>query len=151
MRLFVYFAISLLASSQLWANAIAISCGELKGYSYYFEGGYVGKENSPFAPGFREDGYSTGATTLVVDDKNNGTVTWKDSSGKFIDASSKGGNVNVIRADESALNWHISYPDGTIEVYSFSSTSMKVLLYINHIGNKLFPKNGLYEGSCSLL
>ena len=52
------------------SNALTVSCGASKGYSYYFEGGLVQKKDS----GFTEDSISNGRFSLTVNDKNEADI-----------------------------------------------------------------------------
>lgn len=150
MRFIVCLLSPLLFSTYSLAETFSISCGELQGYSYYFEAGYVGKSKS-LSSGFTTDGYSGGHTTLSVDDKNNGKVSWRDSSGAEKSAVSTGGVVTVLRAGENGLNWFIQYSGGLLEVYSFNILSKQVAMYVNNVGSDIFPKNSILVGDCKII
>ena len=126
------------------SDGLNISCGASKGYSYFFEGGLVGKDKE----GFIDDGISNGKISLTVDEDGNPDVLTLDSTGSLKSATSQGGKVFMPTTSDNGANWVIQYGDGTLEVYSYSITSKKVAIYRNTIGS-LFPKNSLFISDCS--
>lgn len=147
MRLLMLSLIVFLISPLVSAKGLTVTCGESKGYSYYFESGAVDKKNS----GFTSDGITGGLITLTLDEKNNGDMLTKDATGVLKSATSQGGRVTVLDAGDSGLNWFVFYPDATIEVYSLNISSMKVASYRNTVGNPLVAKNSLFISDCSVL
>ena len=147
MRLLIILMTILLFSPNVFANTLSVSCGESKGYSYYFESGVVDKKNS----GFSDDGITGGLISLTLDDKNKGDVLSKDATGVLKSATSQGAVVTVLDASENGVNWVVIYPDGTLEVYSLNISSMKMASYRNTVGNPLIAKNSLFISDCSVL
>ena len=144
---FIYCLLLALLFSPHSLAAISVSCGASKGYAYYFEGGLVEKNKS----GFTDDGLSGGQFTLTVDAKRKGEVLSKDATGALKSATSQGGVVTVIDAPDNGFNWLILYPDGTLEIYSFNISSMKVASYRNTVGNALVAKNSLFISDCKVI
>ena len=144
-RLMVLLGIFIL-SPDIFANTLTVSCGESKGYAYFFEGGLVDKKNS----GFSEDGINGGLTSLTLND-NNGDVLFKDATGILKSASSQGAVVLTLNAGENGINWVVIFPDGAIEIYSLNISSMKMVSYRNTVGNALVAKNSLMVSNCSVL
>ena len=139
-----FISILLLLSFAASAEGFTISCGASKGYSYFFEGGLVGKDKE----GFIDDGISNGKISLTVDEEGNPDVLTLDSTGSLKSATSQGGKVFMPSTSDNGANWVIQYGDGTLEVYSYSITSNKVAIYRNTVGS-LFPKNSLFISDCS--
>jgi hypothetical protein len=147
MKFNLWIFLPLLFSSHAMAETVYVSCGSSKGYSYYFQGGAV-KSNEA---GFTEDGISNGLFTLTVDEKNNGEVLFKDTSGVIKSASSQGGIITVMPVEDKGFNWLVLYPEGSMEVYSLKIASMKVVSYRNTVGNRLIAKNSLLVSDCKAI
>ena len=140
-----FFLGALLYSSLSNAEAIAITCGDSNGYSYYFEGGAVDSKSA----GFTEDGITDGKITLVVDEKGRGDVLALDATKQIKSAKAQGGEV-VVLSGGNHVNWLILYPDGTVTILALHIGSMKLASYRNTAGNELVAKTSLMTSDCTI-
>ena len=130
---------------QLSAHAeLNVSCGASAGYSYYFAGGLVSEANS----GFTDDGISDGKVSLTMSDSGAADILTIDATGTIKSATSQGGQVMIMPAGDTGLNWVSIYGDGTLEVYSFNAVSNSVAVYRNTVGNPTIAKNSLFIADC---
>jgi hypothetical protein len=138
----IFFAV--LFCSKSFAEMVQISCGSSSGYSYYFLGGLVGKDNQ----GFAEDAISDGQFTLTVNDIGDGDVLARDASGNITSASSQGAKISIYSLNDRSMNWLLFYPDGTLENYALNFSSMQVAAWRNTVGNERVAKNSLMISDC---
>jgi hypothetical protein len=134
----------LLITTKGFSEDLSITCGESKGYAYYFEGGLVNKASS----GFVEDGITGGKVSLTLNDKGESDILTLDATGVVKSATSQGGNVITLPAGEGSMNWVAIYGDGTLEVYSYNGNSNSVASYRNTVGNTNIAKNSIFISDC---
>lgn len=144
MKFFIVIFATLFFSYTAHAEKLSFICGDLNGYSYYFEDGLIKKDQA----GFTEDGLTNRPFTLYVDEKNNGEVFFTGPQGELNNSSSQGADIVVSTAGDNGINWFIFYPDRVVEVYSLNTSSMVVAIYRNDVGNRLMPKNSLFTSKC---
>ena len=141
---FISIVFSLSLSPLSLTGVTRFSCGDSKGYAYYFEGGLVKKEMSVF----HEDGITGGKFSLTLNDKNEADILAIDATGTIKSATSEGADVRAYPAGGAGFNWMAMYTDGTLEVYSWNATSNTVAAYRNTVGNPNIAKNSLFVSNC---
>jgi hypothetical protein len=85
----------------------------------------------------------------MLDAEGNGDVLWKDESGAVRSVKSKGATVSVIQHDNGGTNWLVMYPVATMQVYSFTPSSLTALFYESKVGDKFLSRNSLFASNCN--
>lgn len=146
------FLLSALLMVTPTAASLLTRCGESKGWSYFFEGGFVG----PGQGGWREDGISGGAIEVHL--KNDVLdVIFYDTTGGPYSHTSEGAQVypTSIQETESGGRTFTVVVDnrgtGLLETYFFNlnATGSGTVVWSAMRSGGILPKASLMTASCS--
>ena len=122
------------------------TCGEMKGYSYFWPSPFVPEKDS----GFGEDGISSGQTTLAIIDGEPDVVF--DKLGDPTTARLGGAEVSARTGGEiqEFIIFLVVYPEATIEIYTYSVSNQSMVMLQTKYGG-LINKATMFKADCQSL
>ena len=139
----VWFALTI---SIAKAESVKIAtCGPMKGYSFFYPGPNIPKDDV----GFGEDGISSAKTTLAIIDDEPDVISgdWGDPT----TARADGASVFVLgegKLKDDSIVFVVIYPGMAVETYTYNGTDNSLMLLQTKYG-ALIQKTAMFYSKCS--
>ncbi len=136
-------AVLFLLATPANAKILAV-CGPFEGYGYYDEGAFVPKGET----GWTEDKIGIGSTSITeVDGKFD--IIFSDVASKNVSSRADGVKVNLISINNDAeiITILVSYPNVSIEIYTYN-VIMKKFVLLQTKFNSIINKSTMMVADC---
>ena len=149
MRTLIISALLLTLETSTALAGIVTRCEEPEGYSYYFSGPLVPKNDA----GWKKDGVTKGNYLVTRDAAGEYDIIFTDALNRTISSREDGGQIVLVSQSDNHLILVVNYPEMNVEIWYFSIDRTgigKVTVSQARYGNEaLFNKHSMMAARCS--